>query len=60
MLHDAVQTKTKLMFYTRNDVKPGSFTLAYQQNAHIWCLKIFKIEIHAKLKNKLFDQGHHV
>ena len=28
-LHDAVQTKTKLIFYTRNEVKPGFFAIAY-------------------------------
>ena len=50
----------KIIFYTRNDVKPGFFTLAYEQNAHIWCLKVFKLIFHAELKNELFVQGHHI
>ena len=35
VLHDAVQTKTKLIFYAKNEVKPGLFALVYQQSAHI-------------------------
>ena len=35
----------------RNEVKPDFFTVAYLQNAHIWCLKVFKLNF---IKNELF------
>ena len=50
-----MQTKTKLIFYTRNKVKPGFFTLAYQL-----VFEGFQIEFHAELKNELFVQVHNM
>ena len=42
-------------------MKPGFFTLVYQQNAHIYLVfEDFQFEFHAELKNELFVQGHHI
>ena len=57
-LHDALQTKTKLIFYTRNEVGYGFFSCLSTECSY-FVFKGIPIEFHAKLKNELFVQSHH-
>ena len=52
--------KTKLIFYTRNEVKHGfSLMLSLSKECIYMVFKGFQIEFHAGLKNELFVHGDH-
>ena len=59
MLHDAVQTKTKLIFTLKTKLSMALHFCLLTECSYL-VFKEFPIDFHNELKNELFIQGHHI